>query len=89
MAYRVRRDKMELSLNQQLEHAFRIAVARIPNQRECDTLKRLYESELASNLQGEQDSGAVKTSDAEQAQSAAWFAVASALLNLDETITKE
>ncbi|HUP80821.1 MAG TPA: hypothetical protein VM260_19880, partial [Pirellula sp.] len=86
---RVRRDKMDLSLDQQLEHAFRIAVARIPSQRERDTLKQLYESELASNLQGEHNSGASKPSDVEQSQSAAWFAVASALLNLDETITKE
>ncbi len=89
LAYRVRRDKMDLSLDQQLEHAFRITVARVPSQRERDTLKRLYESELASNLQSEQDSGASKPSDVEQSQSAAWFAVASALLNLDETITKE
>ncbi len=71
---RVLREKPDSSLVQQLEHAFRIVVARLPSQRERDTLQRLYESELA---------------DAEQAQSAAWFAIASTLLNLDETITKE
>jgi len=71
---RVLRERPDSRLEQQLEHAFRIVVARLPSQRELDTLQRLYESELADSI---------------QSQSVAWFAVASTLLNLDETITKE
>ncbi len=75
---RVRSERPESSLLQQLVHAFRIAVIRPPSQRECETLQQLFESELSA-----------KTSHSEQAHSEAWFAVALTLLNLDETITKE
>ena len=78
LAERVLEERPEASLEQQLEYAFRIAVARPPSQRERDTLQRLYESELAAFP------NAVFPD-----KSAAWFAVASTLLNLDETITKE
>ncbi len=79
LADRVHQERPEASLEQQLEYAFRIAVARSPSQRERDTLKHLYENELAAKS----PNGSLS------AQSAAWFAVASALMNLDETITKE
>ena len=79
LAERVLQEKPGARLEQQLEHAFRIAVARSPNQRERDTLKHCYENEFAAAL----------TNGSLPAQSAAWFAVASALMNLDETITKE
>ncbi len=79
LAERVLHEMPGRSLEQQLEHAFRIAVARSPSQRELDTLKYLYEKELAAEL----------PNGSRSAQSAAWFAVASALMNLDETITKE
>ncbi len=72
-----------------LEHAFRIVVARLPSQRERDTLQRLFASELDAKLNQVSLGNPKKTTDNEQAQSAAWFAVASTLLNLDETITKE
>ena len=86
---RVLREKPDSSLEQQLEHAFRIVVARLPSQRERDTLQRLFASELDAKLNQVSLGNPKKTTDAEQAQSAAWFAVASTLLNLDETITKE
>ena len=79
LAERVLHEMPEANLEQQLEHAFRIAVSRPPSQRERDTLKHLYENELAAELPNASLS----------AQSAAWFAVASTLMNLDETITKE
>ena len=79
LAERVLHEMPEANLEQQLEHAFRIAVSRPPSQRERDTLQVLYESELAAELPNASLS----------AQSAAWFAVASTLMNLDETITKE
>ncbi|MDZ4850776.1 MAG: PSD1 and planctomycete cytochrome C domain-containing protein [Pirellulaceae bacterium] len=64
------------NLDEQLAYAFQLAVARIPNVAECDALRKLFEFEKAAR-------------DSSTSQSDAWFAVASAILNLDETITKE
>ena len=89
LVLRVLREKPDSSLAHQLEHAFRIVVARLPNQRERDTLQRLFESELLAKLNEASLGNPTEKTDAEQAKSAAWFAVASTLLNLDETITKE
>ncbi len=86
--FRVLREKPDSSLEQQLEHAFRIVVARLPSQRVRDTLQRLFASELDAKLNQVSLGNTKKTIDAEQAQSAAWFAV-STLLSLDEMITKE
>ena len=76
-----------------ITHAFRIATARAPDAAELATLSQLLEAELAA-----------RTADPKAAQEflgafempkgvgpeefAAWYAVAAALLNLDETITK-
>jgi hypothetical protein len=78
-ASRVAHEQKDASLSTQLEYAFRLAVARSPSDRELEYLVKLFQEELAA-------------SDSTQptiAQEAAWFAVASTLLNLDETITKE
>jgi mono/diheme cytochrome c family protein len=56
-----------------LERAFRAAVARSPEPAEREILHKLYDSELAATGQPGE----------------AWFSVASAILNLDETITKD
>lgn len=91
LAERVLREKSDENVDQQLEHAFRIAVARLPNQRERETLKKLYDGELQAKLDEALSRNASLASDEVQskARSAAWFAISSALLNLDETITKE
>jgi hypothetical protein len=76
-----------------ITHAFRIATARAPDAAELATLSLLLETELSA-----------RTADPKAAQEflgafempkgvgpeefAAWYAVAAALLNLDETITK-
>jgi mono/diheme cytochrome c family protein len=78
LAARVQHERPTDNLDEQLEHAFRIAVARRPSPEELDALRRLYVSE--------KDAGASTDNESKEA---AWFAVASALLNLDETITKE
>jgi len=91
LAERVLREKSDENVDQQLEHAFRIAVARLPNRRERETLKKLYDGELQAKLEEALGRNAPLSSDEVQskARSAAWFAISSALLNLDETITKE
>ena len=89
LVLRVLREKPDSSLEQQLEHAFRIVVARLPSQRERDTLQQLFASELVAKLNEVLFGKQTEKTDSEQAKSAAWFAAASTLLNLDEAITKE
>jgi hypothetical protein len=73
LAARIVHDEPNAGVDQQLDHAFRLAVARPPSTPELNLLRKLYDSELA---------GTGKPTEA-------WFSVASALLNLDETITKD
>lgn len=70
-AERIRKEVPPKDLDQQLTHAFRLAVARSPHAKELAVLKSLFLSEREA-----------------VGEESAWFAVASALLNLDETITK-
>ena len=60
------------STEQKIEQAFGIALARQPSMSETRVLKRLYDQQLAATK---------KETDA-------WYSVASAILNLDECITK-
>jgi len=76
LASRICNDRSNAKLDEQLEYAFRLAVARLPSQAEREALRTLFDEEKASsNKEGNEDS--------------AWFAVSSAIMNLDETITKE
>ena len=59
-------------LDARLAHAFRLAVARAPSAGESAVLKGLWEAQFEDS----------------KSEPAAWYAVASALLNLDECITK-
>jgi hypothetical protein len=71
LAERIRKESPQSNLDEQLTHAFRLAVARSPQANELAVLKSLFLAEREAT-----------------SEEAAWFAVASALLNLDETITK-
>ena len=84
------------STDDRLEYAFRLCVSRVPAARELETLRQLYDEELV-RLKG--DAQAVRRlangflamrelSESEQIEWAALVCVASALLNLDETITR-
>ena len=86
---RVQREMPAQNVTQQLEHAFRMAIARTPSRLERDTLQRLYDREYAATLTTASEDSLAQSSQSEKARAAAWFAVASALMNLDETITKE
>ena len=80
---------------QRIAHAFRLATARAPTEAEVDLLLRLYQSQLA-RFRGHENEArrllAVGESELgpvdDPVSLAAWTMVASAILNLDETITK-
>ena len=71
-AGRIVKDSPSSDLDARLAHAFRLAVARAPSARESAVLKGLWEAQFEDS----------------KSEPAAWYAVASALLNLDECITK-
>jgi hypothetical protein len=72
-AARVVREQPNADVDARLRHAFRLAVARPPAEHELGLLRKLYTDELAAASKGDES---------------AWFAVTTALLNLDETITR-
>ena len=76
LAKRITSETKTANLDEQIEYAFQLAVARLPSPSERNALRELFEAELAAS----------KTTESEMA---AWFAVSSTIMNLDETITKE
>ena len=77
LARRIVADMPDGSTGDRIEHAFRLCTGRSPDAREQTILLGLHDRQRSAH-RGDSDSG----------DSAAWFAVATALLNLDETITK-
>jgi hypothetical protein len=75
---RVLQSSPDGTLDERIQLAFRYALVRPPSIEEIEILRKLYLSEWNPG----QNASVV---DDEHA----WFAVASALMNLDETITKE
>ncbi len=84
------------TLEDRFDFAFRSAVARSPNPQEAEVLQRLFDQQLEIY---QQDSAAamkiVSVGESPQpdgldpAEYAAWTALASIILNLDETVTRE
>ncbi len=72
LARRVLREQPAASADQRLIHAFRLCLTRSPQTSELTALRRLLEDQLTTG----------------KSETAAWQAVATALLNLDEMITK-
>ena len=76
--------------------AYRLAMARSPNAEETTMLKNLYNEELAS-FKSDPDAAeklltvgeSPRNTKLDQSELAAWSTVASVVLNLDETITKD
>ncbi|MEE3369787.1 MAG: PSD1 and planctomycete cytochrome C domain-containing protein [Planctomycetota bacterium] len=92
LAKRIVREAASGPLEKQLEYGFRLCLTRLPRQRERTYLAELFrtqrerfvtEPDRARDLLGNRD-----LSQAAAAELAAWFYVASVLLNLDEVITK-
>ncbi len=92
-AKRIVTEAPSTDLDSRLQHAFRLALARSPQPQELSVLKALWETQFES---AQADAKATKDLSAgldlppnlPPAEFAAWYAVASAILNLDECITK-
>lgn len=87
-------DHSEAAIVEAIRYGFRSCTSRMPTEREVAVLESLYERALA---QFEKDADAASNllkaartpdGEGEPAERAAWVAVANALLNLDETLTK-
>jgi hypothetical protein len=93
LARRVLTDLPDAAIEEQLRHAFRLCLARSPHAAELAVLQRLFDEQRGS---GQSDSARIKQLLADQtvppasspAEFAAWHAITTTLLNLDETITK-
>lgn len=93
LAKRVVDETPRASVLTRIEYAFRLALIRPPRQQELDALSQLFSQQLAASRQA---SDAAKLfasqhsapSDISPEEFVAWYAVAAALLNLDETTTK-
>jgi hypothetical protein len=78
---------------ERLRHAFRLCVGRPPTAAEQATLQRLFDGLLGScraNPEGAARlAGAAPAPGTDGAEAGAWVALARALLNLDEFVTRE
>ena len=89
-------DRPDATDRERIEHALRVAVARAPNAIEVDALLRLLEAERESLRADVGRAGALLATHPgvecpagiPPEELAAWYAVATAILNLHETITK-
>ncbi len=92
-AKRVLVEKPAAGKEERLIHAFRIATGRAPGKAELDTVSQLLDAEISARAAHPEEAKQLIGDLAlppgiSPAQLAAWYAVAAALLNLDETISK-
>jgi hypothetical protein len=92
-AKRIVTESPSTDLDSRLQHAFRLALARAPQPQELAVLKTLWETQFESaksdsKATQELSTGVELPKTLPPAEFAAWYAVASAILNLDECITK-
>ncbi|MFZ2278830.1 MAG: DUF1553 domain-containing protein [Prosthecobacter sp.] len=92
-AKRIIAESPSTDLDSRLQHAFRLALARTPKPQELTVLKTLWETQFESaqtdpQATQELSAGVELPKNLPSAEFAAWYAVASAILNLDECITK-
>jgi hypothetical protein len=86
LAKRVLEEKASGSVEEKIRYAFELCTARLPDKRELALLQKLFQEQLSaaqSETESRKGSGSLRS-----AESAAWYSVVSAILNLDETITK-
>jgi mono/diheme cytochrome c family protein len=93
LALRVVTETPKADVDERARHAFRLCLAREPRDVERKALRKLYEAQREadrSNLPKVRELFATfpVPPDVPLEELAAWYAVATALLNLDETITK-
>ena len=92
-AKRIVTESPSTDLDSRLQHAFRLALARTAQPQELSVLKALWETQFESakadpKATQELSAGVELPKNLPPAEFAAWYAVASAILNLDECITK-
>ena len=84
------------SVETKIDYAFQRAVARKPEHAESEVLQRLFQQQF--EIFSQNSDAAMKIvsvgespvpSDFDQTEHAAWTAIASIILNLDETVTRE
>ena len=83
LAKRVTSDLSKSTLDEQINFGFQICTGRPPTDSERKALRGLYDATLAAEMAAE------KKLDREAARANAWYNVATVLLNLHETITKD
>ena len=93
LAQRVMRERAGVPIDEQLRYAFRLCLARSHDDAELSILRNLHVAQLAAShadpASAELLAAHTGLGRAGQADElVAWYAVAAALLNLDETITK-
>jgi mono/diheme cytochrome c family protein len=93
-AERVLRDSPP-GFSERMEHACRLAISRPPDEVEKDTLRELLDFHLETYREAPDDAAAILRTGAappspglDPVETAAWTAVARALLNLSETLTR-
>jgi hypothetical protein len=92
-AKRIVTESPSTDLDSRLQHAFRLALARSAQPQELTILRTLWETQFEtaksdSKATQELSTGVELPKNLPPAEFAAWYAVASAILNLDECITK-
>jgi hypothetical protein len=93
LAARVLRELPDGPIDDRIAHMFRICESRAPSAVERNALRRLYDGQLRAARQHPHAARASVESaqlprGVSREEFSAWYAVATALLNLDETITK-
>src|SRR5262249_44587020 len=93
LARRVLTELPDATVEERIAHAVRLCLARPPKGNEVAVLRRLYEGQQEKYRQKPQAARELLVDvrvppRVALHEFAAWYAVASALLNLDETITK-
>ncbi|MCG8585179.1 MAG: DUF1553 domain-containing protein, partial [Pirellulales bacterium] len=93
LANRVLREAPSATTEDRLKYGFRLAMSRPPEPSELERLATIYERELNLNQvspgrANKQLAGTTAPAGVDANQWAAWYYVATLLLNLDETITK-
>ncbi len=81
LAKRIIKQQEGKTWQQQLQYGFQLCTGRLPTERETETLRRLYDQQIDSLRQRPANNTAQELS--------AWTDVATVLLNLHETITKD
>jgi len=83
LAKRVADSKPNTPIAEQIDYAFQICTSRQPTDTERNAIRKLYTETLSAAQ------NSIRVAEKKSAESKAWYSVATVLLNLHETITKD